>query len=132
MVPHAGRFGLLLRMGQVLRPQLPPGLRSKIPPRRVAGPWPDQPHARIMLALASCAQSAAAPDTNAAARVLDQPGIRLVTALLPDGLDRRLVAALSACGIHRLYSHRAQALDLALAGRHVAVATPTASGKSLC
>ena len=61
-----------------------------------------------------------------------QPARPARTAPLPDGLDRRLVAALSARGIHRLYSHQAQALDLALAGRHVAVATPTASGKSLC
>jgi len=81
VVPHAGHFGLLLRMGQGVRPLLPAGLRSKIPPRRVAGPWPDHPHARTMLVLAGCAQSAAAPDTNAAAaRVLDRLGIRLVTA----------------------------------------------------
>ena len=81
LVPHAGRFGLLLRLGQVVRPLLPQGLRSKIPPRRVAGPWPDHPHARAVLVLAGCAQSAAAPDTNAAAaRVLDRLGIRLVAA----------------------------------------------------
>jgi DEAD/DEAH box helicase domain-containing protein len=50
----------------------------------------------------------------------------------PDGIDRRLVAALAARGIHRLYSHQREAAQHALAGRHVVVATPTASGKSLC
>lgn len=61
-----------------------------------------------------------------------QPARPARTAPLPDGLDRRLVVALHGRGITRLYSHQAQALELALAGRHVAVATPTASGKSLC
>lgn len=81
IVPYAGRFRLLLRLGQALRPLLPGALQSKVPPRRVAGPWPDRPHARTMLVLAGCAQSAAAPDTNAAAaRVLDRLGIRLLEA----------------------------------------------------
>lgn len=51
---------------------------------------------------------------------------------LPPSLDRRLVAALQARGVHRLYSHQAQVFEAALAGRHTVVATPTASGKSLC
>jgi DEAD/DEAH box helicase domain-containing protein len=38
---------------------------------------------------------------------------------------------LAARGISALYSHQATACDLIRAGRHVAVATPTASGKSL-
>jgi glycolate oxidase iron-sulfur subunit len=81
IVPHAGRFGLLLRLGQTVRPLLPEGLRRKVPPRRAAGPWPDRPHPRTMLVLAGCAQPAAAPDTNAAAaRVLDRLGIRLMEA----------------------------------------------------
>lgn len=81
IVPYAGRFRLLLRLGRALRPLLPGALQSKVPPRRVAGPWPDRPHARTMLVLAGCAQSAAAPDTNAAAaRVLDRLGIRLLKA----------------------------------------------------
>src|ERR1019366_7436815 len=41
-------------------------------------------------------------------------------------------AALENRGIERLYSHQRQAIDAALSGRHVIVATPTASGKSLC
>ena len=40
--------------------------------------------------------------------------------------------ALGARGIERLYSHQTRAIEAALAGRHVVVATPTASGKSLC
>ncbi len=43
-----------------------------------------------------------------------------------------LVRALSERGITSLYSHQVEAIEAALAGRHVVVATPTASGKSLC
>jgi DEAD/DEAH box helicase domain-containing protein len=42
-----------------------------------------------------------------------------------------LQAALDKRGIARLYSHQAQAVDLARAGKHVTVVTPTASGKTL-
>ena len=38
---------------------------------------------------------------------------------------------LAARGITRLYSHQVRAIDLTRAGRHVAVATPTASGKTM-
>lgn len=51
---------------------------------------------------------------------------------LPRDLPPALEAALQARGIRSLYSHQAQAWDAAWAGRHVVVATPTASGKSLC
>ncbi|WP_300163830.1 DEAD/DEAH box helicase [Solidesulfovibrio sp.] len=44
---------------------------------------------------------------------------------------RHLAELLASRGIARLYSHQAQATDLARAGRHVAVATPTASGKTM-
>ncbi len=40
--------------------------------------------------------------------------------------------ALEARGIERLYSHQTRAIEAALAGRHLVVSTPTASGKSLC
>ena len=43
----------------------------------------------------------------------------------------KLVRALQAGGIDKLYSHQADAMDLAGSGRHVVVATPTASGKTL-
>ena len=51
---------------------------------------------------------------------------------LPDTLPAPLAGALRARGIDRLYAHQAEAFAAARAGRHVVVATPTASGKSLC
>nr|WP_298574493.1 DEAD/DEAH box helicase [uncultured Luteimonas sp.] len=51
---------------------------------------------------------------------------------LPRDLPPALAEALQARGIRSLYSHQAQAWEAARAGRHVVVATPTASGKSLC
>ncbi len=51
---------------------------------------------------------------------------------LPRDLPPALADALQARGIRSLYSHQAQAWEAARAGRHVVVATPTASGKSLC
>jgi DEAD/DEAH box helicase domain-containing protein len=43
-----------------------------------------------------------------------------------------IARALRGRGIERLYSHQTRAIQAALDGRHVIVATPTASGKSLC
>ena len=40
-------------------------------------------------------------------------------------------AMLKSAGIKNLYRHQAQAIDLIRSGRHVIVATPTASGKTL-
>ncbi|HEY81405.1 MAG TPA: DEAD/DEAH box helicase [Caldilineae bacterium] len=54
-----------------------------------------------------------------------------VYAAWPDALDPRLPLALAARGIARPYSHQAQATELALAGHHTLVVTPTASGKTL-
>jgi DEAD/DEAH box helicase domain-containing protein len=51
---------------------------------------------------------------------------------LPGDLPERLASALQARGVKSLYSHQAQAWDAARAGRSLVVATPTASGKSLC
>src|SRR6476660_5231325 len=50
----------------------------------------------------------------------------------PEGLDARLLSAFRARGISQLYSHQAESIEHALAGRHVVVITPTASGKTLC
>ena len=47
-------------------------------------------------------------------------------------LDPRLERALKAAGISRLYSHQAQAVNAVRSGENVIVATPSASGKSLC
>jgi DEAD/DEAH box helicase domain-containing protein len=49
-----------------------------------------------------------------------------------DYLDERLADVLRQRGVDRLYTHQAQAIEHALAGRHVVVTTPTASGKTLC
>src|SRR3954468_13709505 len=51
---------------------------------------------------------------------------------LPASLSPALAGALRARGIERLYEHQALAYEAARAGKHVVVATPTASGKSLC
>ncbi|MGO1069805.1 DEAD/DEAH box helicase [Lysobacter sp. CA199] len=60
------------------------------------------------------------------------PGRQGRYAPLPEDLPESLKAALRARGIERLYSHQAQAWEATQAGEHVAVVTPTASGKSLC
>ena len=50
----------------------------------------------------------------------------------PDLVDDRLRHVLSEGGIDRPYTHQAEAITHALEGRHVAIVTPTASGKTLC
>src|ERR1700722_6438359 len=59
------------------------------------------------------------------------PAIAAQYAPFPETLDARLVSALRSRGIEQLYTHQAAAIDHALAGRHVVVITPTASGKTL-
>ena len=51
---------------------------------------------------------------------------------IPEDLAEPVHRALAWRGVDRLYEHQARAIDLARAGRDVVVATPTASGKSLC
>jgi len=60
------------------------------------------------------------------------PAVEARFAPCPDSLDERLVAGLAARGVRQLYSHQAEAITHALAGRHVVTVTPTASGKTLC
>lgn len=50
----------------------------------------------------------------------------------PERLAPELRAALEKRGINQLYTHQAEAIDRTLAGEHVVVVTPTASGKTLC
>ncbi len=50
----------------------------------------------------------------------------------PPTLHPAFHTALAGRGIQQLYTHQAQAVELALAGQHVVVVTPTASGKTLC
>ncbi|MBL8716519.1 MAG: DEAD/DEAH box helicase [Myxococcales bacterium] len=51
---------------------------------------------------------------------------------IPAGLPAPLRAALAQRGIGSLYAHQVDAFRAATSGKHVVVATPTASGKSLC
>lgn len=51
---------------------------------------------------------------------------------VPPSVDPRLTSALQRSGIERLYSHQAEAFEIAQSGRHLVVVTPTASGKTLC
>jgi DEAD/DEAH box helicase domain-containing protein len=54
------------------------------------------------------------------------------SAPLPEALGPQVQQALRARGLSSLYSHQREAITCALEGRHVVLATPTASGKSLC
>ncbi|WP_426270126.1 DEAD/DEAH box helicase [Dyella kyungheensis] len=60
------------------------------------------------------------------------PGREGQFAPLPGDMPSALADALRARGIHQLYAHQAQAWNATAAGEHVVIATPTASGKSLC
>jgi DEAD/DEAH box helicase domain-containing protein len=60
------------------------------------------------------------------------PAVQAELAPFPEALDTRLKQALQSRGIHQLYTHQAEAIAHALAGRHAVVITPTASGKTLC
>ncbi|MDO5116548.1 MAG: DEAD/DEAH box helicase [Synergistaceae bacterium] len=48
------------------------------------------------------------------------------------GLDPRIVEALKKRGVEALYTHQSRAVEYALAGVDCVIATPTASGKTLC
>jgi len=60
------------------------------------------------------------------------PEVAAQYAPFPEGLDSRLTSALATRGISQLYTHQAEVIGHALAGRHAVVITPTASGKTLC
>lgn len=51
---------------------------------------------------------------------------------LPADLPESLCAALRARGVTQLYAHQAEAWEAVQRGGHIVIATPTASGKSLC
>ncbi len=74
-------FGPAMKLGQLVRPLMPAGLKAKVPAPQHAGHWPQRSHARKMLMLAGCVQPAMAPNINSAtARVLDAAGIQAVLA----------------------------------------------------
>ncbi len=60
------------------------------------------------------------------------PALSARYAPFPETLDARLQQVLRARGIDQLYTHQAAAIEQVLAGRHVVITTPTASGKTLC
>jgi DEAD/DEAH box helicase domain-containing protein len=71
------------------------------------------------------------PDGHVTA-VRKLPAVQAEFAPFPAGLDDRLKSALETRGIQQFYTHQAEAVEHALAGRNVVVITPTASGKTLC
>ena len=82
VIPRRALFAPLLRLGQLVRPLLPAGLKRRVPPTApAAGSWPAAAHPRKMLVLEGCVQPSLSPATNAAAaRVLDRLGITLMRA----------------------------------------------------
>jgi DEAD/DEAH box helicase domain-containing protein len=62
---------------------------------------------------------------------VDLPAREPDTRPLPDELPDLLRSRLELLGVHGMYPHQREGLDLLLAGRHAIVATGTASGKSL-
>jgi len=75
--PHLFRAAVAL--GRLVRFALPEDLKSKITPKIAIGPRPQAKHARTMLMLTGCVQSAVAGHFNAAtARVFGRLGITLV------------------------------------------------------
>lgn len=50
----------------------------------------------------------------------------------PSFVSRRLNEALGQAGVEQLYLHQREAAEMAFKGQHIVVATPTASGKTLC
>src|SRR5262249_17987466 len=71
------------------------------------------------------------PDLHVTA-VRRLPAITARHVPFPDALDHRLRSALETRGVSQLYTHQGEAIEHALAGRHVVVTTPTASGETLC
>ncbi|MFL5735381.1 MAG: DEAD/DEAH box helicase [Chloroflexia bacterium] len=62
----------------------------------------------------------------------DIPAREARTEPFPEWLDPELVEVFRARGVRELYTHQREAVDAAQRGEHVAVVTPTASGKTLC
>ncbi len=78
------------------------------------------------------ASAAAADDEPVVTATRRLPAVEARYASWPSALDERVVSALAARGIRCPYTHQAEAIEQVLAGRHIVVVTPTASGKTLC
>lgn len=81
LLPWPARFTPLLRVGQFVRPLLPPVLKQHIPVKQDFNrTLPTGQHARVMLLLDGCVQPSLAPQINSATiRVLDALGITAVS-----------------------------------------------------
>jgi len=76
-------FKPAMKLGQMVRPLLPAGLRDKVPGRAPARAhdWPTRSHPRKVGLLLGCVQPAMLPNINSAtARVLDAAGIQTLVA----------------------------------------------------
>ena len=74
-------FGPAMKLGQILKPLVPTGLKDKVPQPKPAGSWPTREHARRVLMLAGCVQPSMAPNINTAtARVLDALEVQVLLA----------------------------------------------------
>lgn len=72
-------------------------------------------------------------DPNSSIRsIRHQPARPAQTEPLPEMLQATVAEGLAQRGIQELYSHQAEALRQAEAGRNIVVVTPTASGKTFC
>ncbi len=89
------------------------------------------PDRRLETALAQFDQLAGREDSPITA-IRRIPAREAEFAPMPEGVAPPLALVLAARGIQRLYSHQAEAFAAVRQGRHVAVVTPTASGKTLC
>jgi glycolate oxidase iron-sulfur subunit len=80
ILPHRGRFAFMLGLARLLRPLLPKRYAGHLPARQTTQhTWPATQHARKVLLLEGCVQSALAPNINlATARVLDKLGINVI------------------------------------------------------
>lgn len=83
-------------------------------------------------ALAARFEESMQQDGSPVRAVRHQPAKPANFVAFPEQLVPALRSAMSARGIQQLYSHQAAAIELAFAGKNVAVVTPTASGKTLC
>jgi DEAD/DEAH box helicase domain-containing protein len=94
----------------------------------------DQPLQAVLTRLQAAHEAAARagdddPHVTAVRRL---PAVPAEYAPFPDSIDARVAAAYRARGIEQPYTHQAEAIAHAVAGRNVVVITPTASGKTLC
>src|SRR5690606_24086830 len=149
LVPVVGHGGVLQRWGA---PTMRPRPSSGREPAPVSLPEPPRgdtrrPFARRRRMNAIVHErplpTPAPSGTRLAQRLADRYGDRITGHFtipahpadirpLPQDLPPALAEALRSRGIKSLYSHQADAWKAARAGRHLVVATPTASGKSLC